>query len=96
MKKEKVESAKIEYENFVIEPDTVCPDRFNLYKKGIGKKGKVEGKETIINIGYGYTFGGVLEQIARIRTAENKDITTIKGYVDEYKRQVEILNDALA
>lgn len=92
---EKVKTAKMEFENFIIEPDSVCQDRFNLYKKGIGKKGKVEGKETINNIGYGYTFRGVLEKIASIRTAENKEVTTIKGYLEEYKRQIGIISSAL-
>lgn len=86
MKANKEANISIQYQDFLIEPEVVCRDRFNLYRTGVTEKGTNIGKPTKVNIGYGYKWGEALFKIASIQTSEETSIVGLQGYIDAYQR----------
>jgi len=70
------------YGNYIIEEEK---GRFNLYEK--------REKSNIV-IGYGYTFERMLRRLTHELVAK-KDITTIRGYIDEFKCVLDEIENTL-
>lgn len=70
--------------DYIIIPEQ---NRFNLYIKRTGKKKETgEEFESITNIGYSYTFGRALHEIA-IREAFNiNTVELIANFINEYEK----------
>jgi uncharacterized protein (DUF1786 family) len=83
MKTIKSTEPKLRYKNFLMFVSDCCRDRFDLYEEFINKKTGLKSKRFI---GYGYRFEEMIEEIIRISVAD-KDISTLKEYVDEFKRE---------
>jgi len=73
----------LKYKDYVFEVATGCRDRFDLHKMGINKK---TGKPKKTLVGYGYRFEDAIEKLIRIEAGANKDVTTLREYVLEYRR----------
>ena len=73
----------LKYKNYIFEVSTGCRDRFDLHEMGISKK---TGKDTKTLVGYGYRFEDAVEKITRIDTGANKNVTTLREYVVEYRK----------
>ena len=86
------------FKNYTAEEEN---GRFNLYKaemvtaaKDSDTRKKGEKYEVNKVIGYSYTFESMLKRMATDMTAQ-KDITTIREYIDEFKKVLEKIENAL-
>jgi len=87
---------KIEYLNFVIEPETNSPSKFNLYKKiKVTKKETEEKVDSETLIGYGYTMEGCIKTIAHLKAGNPKRVIELKQYLKEFKETIEEIKDYL-
>jgi hypothetical protein len=68
-----------------------CRDRLDLYEEFINPKTKLKSKRLI---GYGYRFEEAVEKIVRVSVAD-KDISTLKEYVDEFKKELADIKNIL-
>jgi hypothetical protein len=92
MKTESKKLTKLTCGDFTFEASTVCHDRFDLIRAGKNKK---TGKPTRSIEGYGYSFEDGIEKMIRVRLGERENITTLKGYADEYKKAKEEIQNLL-
>lgn len=85
---------KIEYLSYVLEPETVAAGRFNLYKKGKGKKkDSNEITDTYTNIGYGMTLESCISKIAHLSVLKDERVIELKQFVKEYKEALKEIKD---
>ena len=85
---------EIKWKNFIMVADD---DRFNLYReRKIEKKGsKNFGKITRYEIGWSYRFGEAIKRIIELELAKREDVTTLKGYIEEYRKLVKELKETI-
>ena len=82
---------KLKFKKYIAEEDN---GRFNLSKLVMATSIKGERYETLSVIGYGYTFERLLRRMAEDIVSE-KDIHTIKEYIDEFKDVIDELKNTL-
>jgi hypothetical protein len=82
---------KLRYKNFIMFVSDNCRDRFDLYEEFESKKA---GQKSRRLIGYGYRFEEMIEQIVRVSMAD-KDVATLKDYVDEFKKELADIKNIL-
>ena len=75
---------KLRYKNFIMFVSDNCKDRLDLYEEFISEKSGLKSNRLI---GYGYRFEDMIEKIVRVSVAD-KDISTLKEYVDEFKKEL--------
>ena len=82
---------KLKFKKYIAEEDN---GRFNLSKLVVATSKKGERYETLSVIGYGYTFERLLRRMAEDIVSE-KDIHTIKEYIEEFKVVIDELKNTL-
>jgi len=90
---------KLIYKNYIAEEEN---GRFNLYKDVTmvatkDSKNHKKGDEYVgtVTIGYGYTFERLLRRMAEDIVGE-KDISTLNGYIEEFRCVIDELENVLA
>jgi len=82
---------KLKFKKYIAEEDN---GRFNLSKLVMATSKNGERYETLSVIGYGYTLERLLRRMAEDIVSE-KDIHTIKEYIEEFKVVIDELKNTL-
>jgi polyhydroxyalkanoate synthesis regulator phasin len=91
MKTKKSTEPKLRYKNYVMFVSDCCKDRFDLYEEFTREKTGEKAKKVI---GYAYRFEEMIEKIVRVSVAD-KDVATLKDYVDEFKKELADIKNIL-
>ena len=89
--KTKSNEPKLRYKNYLMYVSDCCRDRFDLYEEFTGK---TPGKKSKRLLGYAYRFEDMVEKIIRVSIAD-KDVSTLKDYVDEFKKELADIKNIL-
>ena len=88
METETKKQCEIRYKDFTLIPSTNAKDRFDLYRvaQKVNKKTKKESSYLKL-ISYGYRFEEAIDQLIKEGLSERSDISDLKAYVSEYKKE---------
>lgn len=81
--RKKKKQPKFVYGKYKIYITDVVRDRFDIFEEKTN--GKTNRKSESL-IGYGYRFEDMIEKLCRVAISE-KDMTTFKDYVTEFKKE---------
>ena len=96
METETKTQCEIRYKDFTLIPSTNAKDRFDLYRDGIKVNKKTKKESSYLKlIGYGYRLEESIDQLIKEGLSERSDISDLKAYVSEYKKQVEEVKNLL-
>lgn len=92
MKKAEVKQCTLTHGKYILISSDHCRERFDLYRASVNKK---TGKDTKTLIGYGYKIEDAMDKIIRLNTSECPDVTDLKSYVAEVKKQMSEIKNLL-